>query len=151
MSYVSNLVHCVWATKRRFPFITLSNRDDIMNHIRKYAGESGFYIDFINAHKDHIHCLLSLNPNQDLSSVIKGLKGESSQWIRTNIPNCSGFRWAVDYYAVSVSPRIVNKVREYIRHQDNHHSHKSWQDEQREFFRTIDNYSRQFRWDRIHD
>jgi len=122
-----------------------------MNHIRKYAEESGFHIDFINAHKDHVHCLLSLNPDQALSSIIKGLKGESSLWIRTHIPHCSGFRWAVDYYAVSVSPGIVNKVRDYIRNQDIHHSQRSWQDEQREFYRTIDNYSRQFRWDRIHD
>ena len=151
MSHVNNLVHCVWATKRRYPFITAANRSQILKHIIQYAQDNGVSIDFINGYKNHIHCLLSLQPNQTLAAVMRGLKGESSRWINSHIPECQGFRWAHEYYAVSVGPGILDKVRDYIRDQDIHHRHRSTENELRAFFKTIDNYSKRFRWDLIHD
>ena len=148
---MNNLVHCVWATKRRYPFITTANRGQIMRHIIRYAEDNGISIDFINGYMDHIHCLISLQPNQTLAAVIQGLKGESSRWINSHIPECRGFRWAHEYFAVSVGPGILDKVRDYIRDQDIHHKQRSTENELREFYKTIDNYSKRFRWDLIHD
>ncbi len=151
LSHVNNLVHCVWATKRHYPFLTGTNKSGILHHLMEYADNNGIGIDFINGYKDHIHCLLSLHPDQALSSVIQRLKGESSRWIRTNLPGCQGFRWAHEYYAISVSPSIINKVRDYIRNQEIHHIQRSAENELQLFLNTIDNYSKKFRWDLIHD
>jgi hypothetical protein len=79
------------------------------------------------------------------------IKGESSRWISLNIPYCDEFGWANEYYAISVSPRILDQVRNYIRDQDIHHLKKSWAQEEQEFIRTIDRYSQQFRWDKLSD
>ena len=151
MSYCNNLIHCVWGTKRRVPFITGSNRAQIIGHIRDYSVRMGIHIDFINGHKDHIHCLLSLSPTQTLSGVVMGIKGESSRWIALNVPYCDGFGWADDSYAISVSPGILNRVRDYIRDQDRHHMKKSWDHEQQAFIRTINHYCQQFPWDNLSD
>ena len=151
MSHVNNLIHCVWGTKRRFPYLTPVNRVQIVEHIRRYSEEKGIYIDFINGHKDHIHCLLSLNPTQSLSRVVNLLKGESSNWISNNVTSCTGFSWANEYYAISVSPSVLVRVRNYIRDQDVHHQKRTWANEQEEFLKTIDSYSRQFRWDKVLD
>ncbi len=151
MSHVNNLVHCVWGTKRRFPFINEQNRPLILGHIRKYADEHGIYIDFINAHKDHVHCIVSLAPTQSLSLVIKGLKGGTSGLIGASIGSGNQFSWASEYYAVSVGPGILDRVRDYIRDQDMHHAKRSWHEEEQEFLKTIDRYSQQFRWDKIRD
>ncbi len=43
------------------------------------------------------------------------------------------FEWQDEYFAVSVSESLVDKVRNYIKNQENHHAHKTWEDEYNEF------------------
>ena len=43
------------------------------------------------------------------------------------------FGWQDEYFAVSVSETAVNKVREYIKNQEEHHKKKSFQQEYDEF------------------
>lgn len=71
MSYVRNWLHCVWGTKAKVPLLTASNKSEILNHIQENAKSKGIFIKVINGNKDHIHCLLSLNPDQSLSKVIQ--------------------------------------------------------------------------------
>ena len=107
MSHVKNYVHCVWGTKRRHPFFTEGNTRDIMVHIRSYASEKNIWIDHLNAYQNHVHCLISLRADQCLAEVINQIKGESSHWINQHIRMDSKFSWAVDYYASSVSLKVI--------------------------------------------
>jgi len=43
------------------------------------------------------------------------------------------FVWQDEYFAVSVSESIVEKVRAYIRNQEEHHKKKTFQEEYDEF------------------
>ena len=129
MSYVINWLHCVWGTKSRVPLITRPIKGDILAHIMANAKEKNIYIDILNGHTDHLHCLISLNPDQSLSKVIQLIKGESSFWINRNRLTKYRFEWAVEYYAVSVSESHLPRVREYIKNQEEHHRKKSWEDE----------------------
>ena len=43
------------------------------------------------------------------------------------------FEWADEYYAVSVSESQIDKVRDYIKNQEEHHRKKTWQEECDEF------------------
>jgi len=133
MSYVRIWVHCVWGTKNNVPYFTNSNKNNIIGHIRENAREKDIYVDFINAHKEHIHCLISLNPDQAISKVMQLIKGESSYWINKNKIIKTRFEWADEYFAVSISESDVNKVREYIKNQEEHHRKKTWQEEYTEF------------------
>jgi putative transposase len=129
MSYVKNWLHCVWGTKTRFPFITGKIKDDLINHIKEYSKGKGIYIDIIDGDKEHLHCLISLNPDQSLADVIQLIKGESSFWVNKNKLTAYNFRWSVDYFGVSVSESHLEKVRNYIRTQESHHNTKLWEDE----------------------
>ena len=91
------------------------------------------FIDFINGHKDHIHCLLSLNPGEMIDKNVNLLKGESSFWINKEKLCNEKFAWSDEYFAVSVSESQVNKVREYIKNQEQHHKTKTWKEEYEEF------------------
>ena len=137
MSYVRVWIHCVWSTKRRTPFLTKDNKWDILNHIKENAIQKEIYIDFINGYKEHIHCLISLNPNQSISKVIQLIKGESSFWINKNQITKSTFQWADDYFAASVSESQLTKVREYIKNQEEHHKNKTWGEEYDEFMKEF--------------
>jgi putative transposase len=138
MSYVKNWLHCVWGTKNRVPFIKGKMGSDIIEHIRSNARTKNIYIDFINGYSDHIHCLLSLNPDQQLSKVIQLIKGESSFWINRNSLTDNKFEWAVEYFAVSVSESHLTRVREYIKNQEEHHRKKSWDEEYTELLKEYE-------------
>jgi len=133
MSYVRIWVHCVWGTKRAVQFFTNANKNKIIYHIKENAKKQDIYVDFINAHKEHIHCLISLNPDQAISKVMQLIKGESSFWINRNNIIKTRFEWTDEYFAVSVSESDVNQVREYIKNQEEHHKKKTWQEEYTEF------------------
>ena len=64
------------------------------------------------------------------------IKGESSYWInKENILENERikFNWQEEYFAVSVSESVVEKVRKYIENQETHHIKKSYQQEYDEF------------------
>jgi len=87
----------------------------------------------MNGYDEHIHCLISLNPEQSIAKVIQLIKGESSFWINRN-KLCNGnFEWRDEYFAVSVSESKLNSVREYIKNQEFHHSKKTFHQEHDEF------------------
>lgn len=61
------------------------------------------------------------------------LKGESSYWVNKNNLIRQKFEWQDDYFAVSVSESLVTRTRAYIKHQEEHHRKKSFQEEFDEF------------------
>jgi REP element-mobilizing transposase RayT len=129
MPYVKNWLHCVWCTKVRTPFLLEDLKYDLINHIRANAETKGIYIDFLNGSIEHLHCLLSLNHDHSLSKVMQLIKGESSYWINKNSLTKVKFKWADEYFGVSVSESQIQKVRDYIKNQERHHQLKTWQDE----------------------
>ncbi len=129
MPYVKNWLHCVWGTKNRAKFLLGDKKYIVIDHIRKNAKEKGVYIDFINGYTEHIHCLLSLDHDQSLAQAMQLLKGESSFWINKNSLILPKFKWAEEYFAVSVSESHLPKVRAYIKNQEEHHRKKTWKDE----------------------
>jgi len=135
MPYVRNWLHCVWGTKNRVHFLTDGKKYEVISHIRTNAGVKGIYIDFLNGYSEHLHCLILLNCDQTLSKVIQLIKGESSYWINKNKLIMNKFEWADEYYGASVSESHLNKVREYIKNQEEHHRYKSWEEECDEFMR----------------
>ena len=145
MSFVKVYLHCVWSTKNRNPYLdSIELRQKVWNHIRENAIQKGIYIDFINGYSDHCHCLISLGVDQNIQKVIQLIKGESSFWINKNELTKEKFQWQEEYFAVSVSESILDKVREYIKNQEEHHKKKSFQEEYDEFilkygFKMVDN------------
>lgn len=84
-----------------------------------------------------MHCLISLACDQNIAQVIKLLKGESSRFANKHNLFDTYFRWAEDYYAVSVSQSGVVAVRNYIKNQEEHHRKRSFKTECSEF---VDRY-----------
>lgn len=49
------------------------------------------------------------------------IKGESAHWLNQQGILKGLFSWQDDYYAISVSESLVDRVREYIAKQEEHH------------------------------
>lgn len=138
MAYVGVWIHAVWSTKNREPFLTDSIRYKIFDHMRQNARAKEIYVDFINGYVDHVHCLISFDADQSISKVIQLLKGESYYWINKNKLSKTKFEWQDDYFVVSVSESVVDKVRTYIKNQEEHHRHKTFTEEYEEFISRYD-------------
>lgn len=107
--------------KEQDAFITSEKKSKILAHIHENAESKGIYINIINAHREHVHYVLSLSADQSLSKVMQLIKGESSWWINKH-SICKGkFEWADEYYAASISESHLNVVRDYIMNQEEHH------------------------------
>ena len=135
MGYVKIWIHLVWTTKNREPFLTTELRKEIFDHIMENAEKKGVYIDFINGHLEHVHCLTSLGTGQNIDKILMLLKGESSYWINKNKILHKKFEWQDEYFAISVSESAVTRVRDYIKNQEYHHKNKSFHEEYQEFIR----------------
>ena len=135
MPYIKIWIHFVWSTKNRLPLLTNDIRQKVFQHIRENSVEKGIHIDFINGFTDHVHCLVSLGSEQTIKQIMQLIKGESSHWINKNNLCRDKFEWQNDYFAVSVSESAIDKVRDYIANQEEHHKQKSFADEFENFLR----------------
>jgi REP element-mobilizing transposase RayT len=134
MPFVKVYVHFVWSTKNRKPFLDSPElRQKVWEHVKENAKNKDIYIDSINGHQEHCHCLISLGIDQTMSKIMQLLKGESSYWINKNSLCEQKFEWQDEYFAVSVSESIIDKVREYIRNQEEHHKKRTFSQEYDEF------------------
>lgn len=126
----------MWSTKNRIPYLdSVELRKKIWRHIFENAREKGIYVDFINGHKEHCHCLVSLGVDQTVKKIMQLIKGESAYWINKNKLTEAKFEWQDEYFAASVSESNIVKVRKYIENQEEHHKKKSFNEEYDEFLK----------------
>ena len=134
MPFIKVYIHFVWSTKNREPFLDSKElRLKVWNHIRENAKSKGIFLNFVSGHSDHCHCLVSLGLDQTIQKIMQMIKGESSFWINKNQLTKQKFEWQDEYFAVSVSESMLEKVRNYIQNQEDHHRKKSFQEEYAEF------------------
>ena len=129
MSYARVMIHAVWGTKNKMPFLTSELRAKVIFHIKENAHQKQIYIDTINGYTEHMHCLFGLNADMSIAKTLHLIKGESSHWINKNELVKPKFEWADEYYAVSVSESVLFKVRRYIQDQEEHHKKVSFAQE----------------------
>jgi REP element-mobilizing transposase RayT len=133
----------VFSTKYRTPLLnTLSLRKTVFQHIKKNAKEKDIWLDCVNGHQNHAHCLISLGRDQTISNVAQLIKGESSHWINQNKLTKEKFIWQDDFWAVGVSESHLQTVRKYIHNQEQHHSRQTFSGE-------IDLFMKKYGWEII--
>ncbi len=77
---------------------------------------------------DHIHILMGLKPTHRLADVMREIKANSSGWIKDQL-SPKVFAWQEGYGAFTVSAPDLEKVKAYVLKQEEHHRHKSFQEE----------------------
>lgn len=136
MPYTKLYIHLVWATKNRLPMLDKKNRSELFDHIKENAKSKNIFIDTIGGHNEHVHILISLDPTQSISNILNLIKGESSHWLNKSQMTKGRFEWQDEYFAVSVSPSVIGKVREYILNQELHHQKKTFSKEYEDFIKS---------------
>ena len=128
------LVHIVYSTKGRHAWLK-----DIEMRKELYAIKATVLRDnvdspalIINGVEDHIHAFCLLSRKFAIKDVIQEAKTETTKWIKKQGPEYSDFNWQSGYGIFSVSESNVEKVKQYIANQQEHHKKRTFQDEFRE-------------------
>jgi REP element-mobilizing transposase RayT len=120
-SFTSCLIHCVWGTKNREPFLTQDLCDRLWPYLGGVAKQNQMKALAVGGTADHVPILLSLPATLSVAKAIQLLKGNSSKWIHETFPKMRSFAWQEGYGAFSVAVSGVEATVTYIRNQAEHH------------------------------
>jgi putative transposase len=133
-SLVKNLIHLVFSTKNRHPWITSAHRDVLFGYLAGIHQQWGSPALAIGGAKDHVHTLFALSKNHALKDIVEAVKKGSSKWAKIEGPKNADFYWQAGYGAFSVSQSNAEAVQRYIENQEEHHRKITFQDELRAFY-----------------
>ncbi|MHC4715964.1 MAG: IS200/IS605 family transposase [Planctomycetota bacterium] len=123
------LVHCVFSTKERRPFIS----DDLDGRLNEYAAgiarNHDMHLIRAGGTSDHRHLLLQFRPTVCISDGVRILKSNASKWVHETFDGLSTFAWQSGYAAFSVSQSAAARVVAYIDGQEQHHKRLTFQEE----------------------
>jgi hypothetical protein len=132
-TYTQIYVHLVFAVKRRTRLISKEWRVDLFKYMHGIIENKNQKTMIINGVEDHVHLLLGLRPDCNLSGLVRDIKSGSSKWINENQSVPKTFEWQSGFGAFSVSARHIKNVINYIKDQESHHEQKTFRSEYVEF------------------
>ena len=125
----SNLsVHLVFSTKDRMPLLTRDVRDHVFPYIGGIVKRQGGTIIAVGGMPDHVHIVVRLPANVCVADFVRVVKSNSSKKTNEHVTGMK-FGWQRGYGAFSVSQSALSAVVQYVRNQEQHHRHRSFQDE----------------------
>ena len=125
----SNLsVHLVFSTKDRMPLLTRDVRDHVFPYIGGIVKRRGGTIIAVGGMSDHVHIVARLPANVCVADFVRVVKSNSSKKTNEHVTGMK-FGWQRGYGAFSVSQSTLSAVVQYVRNQEQHHRHRSFQDE----------------------
>ena len=121
-----NIVYCckyhvVWCTKYRRKVLTEKVDFRLKELLREIAKEIDVEIlEMEVGDENHVHLLLSLDPQFGVHRVIKRLKGASSRYLRLEFPHLKKrlpSLWTNSYFVSTSGGAPLAKIKEYIQNQ----------------------------------
>ena len=129
------LVHLVFSTKDRHPYLTPEIREDLFPYAGGILRSLKCPLLQIGGVQDHVHLLFQLPRTMTLAKVVEEVKTGTSKWMKTKGSAFAGFSWQAGYAAFSVCASHSNDVIRYIQTQEEHHRKFSFQEELRSLMR----------------
>lgn len=128
-TYSQLLLHVVFSTKGRAPWITEELADRLYSYIGGIVrAEKGVLYD-IGGVGDHVHMYLRWRPDGSISALMRTVKARSSKWVYETYPNLAAFAWQEGYSVFSVSKSQEKAVKKYIAGQAEHHKKEDFKSE----------------------
>ena len=148
-SLVKNYVHIVFSTKHRYPFLKEpAIREELFSYIGGICKNNECYPICVGGYIDHIHVLCLLSRKMALMDLIQEVKTHASKWVKTKGVIYHQFYWQHGYASFSVNQSQINRVKNYILTQEEHHAKVYFQDEYLSFLKKSEiEYDKQYVWD----
>jgi REP element-mobilizing transposase RayT len=142
-------LHLVFSTKERRPLFADA---DLRIRLHEYIGAVSRELDCpplqIGGIADHVHLLVRHGREVTQSELVKEVKRVSSRWLKAQGAAFKDFEWQGGYAVFSVSPSNLDRVRDYVANQEQHHRRFDYQSELRTLLRRHGlEWNEKFLWD----
>jgi len=128
-SYHTLLVHAVFSTKNREPWLSPPVRQRLFPYLGGIARQNGMKALSVGGVSEHVHLLLSLSRELSVAEAMQLIKGPSSKWVHQTFPQMAGFAWQEGYGTFSIGILQADETCRYIEGQEEHHRTVSFQEE----------------------
>jgi putative transposase len=116
--------HIIFSTKYRKPILQYTIGEELKKKIEEIAETSRFVVVTQEVDRNHIHILVSYEPNISISQIIRKIKSETTYhaWNKyEEILKCEYYKkhklWADGYFVCSVGDASEETIRNYIENQ----------------------------------
>ena len=128
-------IHLVFSTKERRPFLLdLEIRTAMHSYLGGISKQLGCAPIVTGGMEDHVHLLARMSRTITQADWVKELKRVSNLWVKKQY-SIREFEWQGDYADFSVSASSLDRVKEYIERQQEHHRNFSFENELRSLLR----------------
>ena len=134
-SLANILIHLVFSTKDRQPWIADDWRDDLHGYIGGIIRRHGSDLLAAGSVEDHIHLLFPLPRTVSVAELVKEIKSGSTRWIHESASRPANFYWQAGYGIFSLSPSHKEAIQQYIATQREHHTTTTFQEEYRKLLK----------------
>lgn len=124
------LVHLVFSTKERHPFLSdPALRVAMHRYLAVVSAQLHCPVIKVGGVEDHVHMLARQARTITLAGWVREIKRTSSLWVKELPEGSNVFQWQAGYRAFSVSQSQSAAVERYIAWQEAHHRRVGFQDE----------------------
>jgi putative transposase len=128
-TYTQILYQIVFSTKYRDKTLRESDQERLFHFIRGILENKNCHLYRIGGVEDHIHIVTHLHPAIALSNLVKDIKLDTCDFIKSNhiLPDFSG--WQEGYGAFTYDISAKDNLIAYVKNQKEHHSKRSFREE----------------------
>lgn len=122
-------IQTIFAVRNRACLITKDFKIELYKYISGIVSNKNQKLIAINGVSDHVHILIGMKPNANLSDFMRDIKANSSRFINEKKFVKGKFSWQEGFGAFSYSHSHLDRVIAYIQNQENHHRKKTFKEE----------------------
>lgn len=131
MSFTKLIYHIVFSPKNRLAIIHQNIERDFYIMLYNILKRHNAFVHRIGGMPDHVHILVEIPAQASLSKFVQAIKRESSYMASTMIPKWPG--WQEGYGGFTCGFAEVERIKNYISNQKEHHQIISFNDEYRQW------------------
>jgi putative transposase len=112
--------HVVWCSKYRRPVLNGGVAARLTTIAHKVCAERSATIGKFEVQPDHVHALLSVDPQYGVHRLVKQIKGRSSRLLRSEFAHLRSrlpTLWTNSYFVATVGGATLDVVKHYIANQ----------------------------------
>src|SRR5579875_2458406 len=108
------LVHIIFSTKDRTPWLKDDIRPELHAYMASVASTGENYCFRVGGMEDHVHVAVLLGRTTTVAKLVEALKTSTSKWIKTKGTEFGHFHGQRGYAAFSVGPADREALLNYI-------------------------------------
>lgn len=112
--------HVVWTPKYRRPVLSGPIGERLKVIVREVCKEHDVLVEALEVMPDHVHMLLSVDPQLGIHRIIKRIKGRSARDLRKEFPELKSrlpSLWTNSYFVATTGGAPLDVIKQYVEQQ----------------------------------